>query len=132
MWLMGHVKGQGPLEAGCPSRPHAESCTRATSFLEGDLMLPGTGTCYSCVCAKSLQLCSTLCSPMDCSPSGSSVHEILQARILEWVALLRGIFLTQGSSLSLLCLLHWQAGSLPLAPPGKPHITFTGGLFSGS
>ena len=28
----------------------------------------------------------TLCDPMDCSPPGSSVHEILQARILEWVA----------------------------------------------
>ena len=29
----------------------------------------------------------TLCDPMDCSPPGSSVHEILQARILEWVAI---------------------------------------------
>ena len=37
--------------------------------------------------AKSLQLCGTLCDPMDCSPPGSSVHRILQARILEWVAL---------------------------------------------
>ena len=40
-----------------------------------------------CMCAKSLQLCSTLCNPMDCTPPGSSVHGILQARILEWVAL---------------------------------------------
>ena len=32
------------------------------------------------------QLCLTLCDPMDCSPQGSSVHGILQARILEWVA----------------------------------------------
>ena len=31
--------------------------------------------------------CSTLATPMDCSPPGSSVHGILQARILEWVAL---------------------------------------------
>ena len=36
--------------------------------------------------AKSLQLCLTLCDPMDCSPPGSSVRGILQARILEWVA----------------------------------------------
>ena len=36
---------------------------------------------------KSLQLCMTLSDPMDCSPPGSSVHGILQARILEWVAL---------------------------------------------
>ena len=35
-----------------------------------------------CVCDKSLQSCLTLCDPMNCSPPGSSVHEILQARIL--------------------------------------------------
>ena len=34
--------------------------------------------------------------------------------------LLLGIFLTQGCNPSLLCLLYWQVGSLPLAPPGKP------------
>ena len=32
------------------------------------------------------QSCPTLCDPMDCSPPGSSVHGILQTRILEWVA----------------------------------------------
>ena len=37
--------------------------------------------------AKSLQLCLTLCDPVDHSPPGSSVHGILQARILEWVAM---------------------------------------------
>ena len=59
--------------------------------------------------------------PMDCSPPGSSVHGILQARILGvgGHALLQGTFLTQGLNLHLLCLLHWQVGSLPLAPPGK-------------
>ena len=41
----------------------------------------------ACLCAKSNQLCLTLCNPMDCSPPGSSVHGILQARILEWVAM---------------------------------------------
>ena len=38
------------------------------------------------VCATSLQLCPTLSELMDCSPPGSSVYGILQARILEWVA----------------------------------------------
>ena len=38
-------------------------------------------------CVKSLQSCLTLCDPMDCSPPGSSVHGILQARILEWLAI---------------------------------------------
>ena len=37
--------------------------------------------------AKSLQSCLTLRDPMDCSPPGSSVHGILQARILEWTAI---------------------------------------------
>ena len=36
--------------------------------------------------AKSLHSCLTRCDPMDCNPPGSSVHGILQARILEWVA----------------------------------------------
>ena len=37
--------------------------------------------------AKSLQSCPTLCNPIDGSPLGSSVPEILQARVLEWVAI---------------------------------------------
>ena len=49
---------------------------------------------HACVCAKSLQLWPTLCDVMDCSPPGSSVHEILQARILERVA----ISFSRGSS----------------------------------
>ena len=43
--------------------------------------------CVRCACAKSLQSCPALCRPMDCSLSGSSVYAILQARILEWVAM---------------------------------------------
>ena len=37
--------------------------------------------------AKSLQSCPTLCNPIDCSPLGSPVPGILQARTLEWVAI---------------------------------------------
>ena len=40
-----------------------------------------------CVHAELLQLCPTLCDPMDYSPPGSYVHGILQTRILEWVAI---------------------------------------------
>ena len=65
-----------------------------------------------CVCA---QLCTTFCDTMDCSPPGSAVCGILQARILEYCHfLLQGIFLTQGLNPYLLCLLHWQVDSLPL------------------
>ena len=72
---------------------------------------------------------------MDCSPPGSSLHGILQARILEWVChvLLQEIFPTQGSNPCLLCLLHWQTDSLPLAPPGIQHkVTVIFGSFSSS
>ena len=73
--------------------------------------------------AKSLQSCPSLATLWSIvySLSGSSVHGIVQARILEWVAISssRGIFPTQGLNPRLLRLLHWQAGSLPLAPPGK-------------
>ena len=54
------------------------------------------------------QSCPTLCDLMDYSLPGSSVHRILQARILEWVAM----SFSRGSS-------TWQADSLPFEPPGK-------------
>ena len=74
-----------------------------------------------CLCVLLFYSQPTLCDPIDCSPAESSVHGILQARILEWVAMpfSRGSS-CQGSNLHLLHLLHWQAGFLPLAPPGKP------------
>ena len=40
-----------------------------------------------CVCVLVAQSCLTLCNPVDCSSLGSSVHGILQARILVWVAI---------------------------------------------
>ena len=42
---------------------------------------------FLCTRAKSLQSCLTLCDPMDSSPPGSSVHGILEPRMLEWVAI---------------------------------------------
>ena len=43
-------------------------------------------SCYAAA-AKSLQSCLTLCDPIDCSPPGSPISGILQARTLEWVAI---------------------------------------------
>ena len=59
---------------------------------------------------------------MGCSPPGSSVPGDSPGKNtgVGWLALLQGIFLIQGSNPCLLCLLRWQAGSLTLAPPGKP------------
>ena len=71
---------------------------------------------------KSPQSCTTLSDPMDCSLPDSSVHGILQARILEQVAMPS----SRGSSwprdwICISYVLHWQADSLPLVPPGKPN-----------
>ena len=72
-------------------------------------------------CATSLQWCPTLCDSLNCSQPGASVHGDSPGKNtgVGCHGLLQDIFPTQGSNPSLLCLLHWQAGSLPLAPPGK-------------
>ena len=70
---------------------------------------------------KSLQLCLTLCNPMDHSAPGSSAHGILQAIILEWVAMHSppGDLSNSGIEPVSLGLLHREVGSLPIAPTGK-------------
>ena len=55
----------------------------ATQYFERNLLL----NLYAAAAAKLLQSCLTLCDPIDSSPLGSSVPGILQARILEWVAI---------------------------------------------
>ena len=76
--------------------------------------------CLSSGCTRD-QSCQTLCSPMDGSPPGFSVHGIILARILEWVAISfsSGIFLTQGLNSRFLRLRHWPADSLPLSHLGS-------------
>ena len=73
-----------------------------------------------CVCAKLLQLCPTLCDPTGCCPPGSSVHGILQARILEWVTMpsSRGSSQPRDWTESLMSAALVDA-SLPLTPPGR-------------
>ena len=64
------------------------------------------------------QLYTTLCNPMDYSPPDSSVHGILQARILEWIA----ISFSRGSSRprDQTCLLHHRQMPYPLSHQGSP------------
>ena len=73
-----------------------------------------------CMGTQSLQSCPTLCNPMDCSPPGSSLHSPGKNTGVGGHGLLQGIFPTQGLNPDLFCLLHWQVGSLKLAPRGKP------------
>ena len=73
--------------------------------------------------AKSLQLCLTLCDPMDCSPAGSSVHGILQERILEWVAMPSSKDLPDpGIEPKSPAVPALQADSLPLSLQGSSQI----------
>ena len=84
--------------------------------------------CSVCVCSAVSD-----CDPTDCSPPGSSVHRILQARVLEQVAIsssrgsswrrITGGNGAQGGNPGLLCLLHWQVGSLCTEAPGNPILT---------
>ena len=91
-----------------PPRPEAGATGTQTKDSQGTVCLVA-------------QVCLTLCNTMDCSPPGSSVHGILQAKTLEWVAMPSprrsshpGI---KPRSLAL------QAGSLPSEPAGKPKNT---------
>ena len=84
--------------------------------------LERTPVIFDCVVFKLLQPCPTLCSPMDCSPPGSSVHGILQQE--DWSGLLcpppgdlPGLGIKPTS-----CLLHWQVGSLPPVPPCNHYL----------
>ena len=72
-------------------------------------------SCFSSVRPHGLQSARLLC-PWDSPGKNTGVG---------CDALLQGIFMTQGSNPYLFHLLHWQAGSLLLAPPGKPIYTYT-------
>ena len=69
----------------------------------------------------------SICNPIDCRLPGSSVYGASPGKKtgVSYHFLLQGIFPTQGSNPCLLSLLHWQADSLPLVPPGKPLYYYT-------
>ena len=59
--------------------------TTSTEALQG--LMNASAAAAAAAAAKSLQSCPTLCDPIDSSPPGSPVPEILQARTLEWLAI---------------------------------------------
>ena len=69
------------------------------------------------MCVLVTQWCLTLCDPMDCSPPGSSVHGILQAGILQWVAVPFSRRPSQPGERTLVS--HIADRFLPSEPPGK-------------
>ena len=88
VFLPGESHGQASPVGYSPWGHNGSDTTEATWHAH----MHGTGkntsnTIHVCTHAcKLLSSCPTLCDPMDCSPPGSSVHGILQARTLEWVA----------------------------------------------
>ena len=107
---------QGSASSFHPACSAFSSCrTQIYSYIQ---FLRRNYQCKACVHAKSLQSSPTLCDPMDWSPPGSSVHGILQARMLEWVVMPSSGNLPKSG---IVCTLRSPAaGSLPLALPGKP------------
>ena len=117
-------KDTSPILRSLPPGPHLNPVTSRRPHL---LMPLHWGLGLQCVNWRGTkvkvlvtQSCPTLCDPRDCSPSGSSVHGILQGRILEWEAIpfSRGLP-DPGIERSSPIL---QAESLPSEPPGKPEI----------
>ena len=96
----------------------------SSSFLESLLDFPFENYPCGWVHAQLLQSCPTLCDPIGCSLPGSSVHGILQARVLKWVA----IPSSKGSSeprdwICISCISCTVVDSLPNELPGKPILT---------
>jgi len=81
VFLPEESQGRGSL-VGCRLWGRTESDT--TEVAQQQQQATSIGTWYVCSVAQS---CATLCDPIDCSPPGSSIHGIFQARILEWVAI---------------------------------------------
>ena len=76
-----------------------------------------------CVCALS---CLMLWDPMDCSPPGSFIHAIFQARILEWVAIFYSRDVSDpGIEHTLMASPALTGRSFTTAPPGKPCLLFS-------
>jgi len=81
-WAWGRGEMDKPKAAKIPN-----SYSGGKEHISFPFSSPITLSLYVCVCVLITQSCSTLHDPMDCSPPGSSVHGILQARTLEWVVI---------------------------------------------
>ena len=108
------------------AHPVIASCSLHTSVFTGTYMEYSRITSFSfwnsAVVVVSRSVLSDSCNPTDCSLPGSSVHGVLQARILEWVAVSssRGSSWPRDWTQVSFCLLHWQADSLPLGHKRSP------------
>ena len=103
------TQGWNPGHQQCRQTPYNLSHQRSHMYI------------YLCIRMCSVtQLCLILCDSMDCSPPVSSVHGILQARILEWLAMPSSRVSSEPrDQYHISSLQHWQADSLPLSRLGR-------------
>ena len=100
--------------------------TKVTQLTLGWVLCVCVCVCV-CVCACTLSCVQLFCDTMDCSPPAPLSMEFPVKTTVGCHFLLWGIFLTQGSNPH---LLHWQAGSLPLAPPRKGELVTPQGFLT--
>ena len=89
-WLYPTISSSVVPFSSCPQyRPASGSFPMSQLFAWGDQStgVSASASVWEALAAKSLQSCPTLCDPIDGSPPGSTIPGILQARILEWVAI---------------------------------------------
>ena len=104
-------------------RPHRRQPTRLPHPWDSPGKNTGVGCRFLLQCMKVksesevAQSCSTLCGPMDCSPPGSSVHGIFQARVLEWGA----ITFSENSATSTLFFVHVPRSSYSGGENANPY-----------
>ena len=131
---------RSPAALTCQNPSHVSQAYFISSLLlnyscfpHSDLVsLQGILLCSSCLYVWScLSRIGLFCDPLDCRLPSSSVHRILKARIMEilyWTGFYTGLSCPPPGDLpdpgiqpASHCLLHWQVGSSPLMPPGKPY-----------
>ena len=97
-------------------------------FMPKCMQFPSLNIMAMCVLYLVVQSCPALCDPLDYSLPCSSVHGILKAKILEWVAIFffHGILLTQGSNPNFLCLLNCRRILYPLSHQRRPLYSCSG------
>ena len=117
-----HVSTKGALDASVPVKEQIQTREMAGPCPHSSVRAKAVRVCVcACTHAKLLQSCSTLCNPMDCSPLVSSVHGILQARILEWVAKPSSRGSSQPRDQTHISYVSCIAGGFfTTEPPGKP------------
>ena len=121
-----------------PAEQHGEECASPESdgprlrYFKNSFWFPPSSSLFllslldipgACVRAQSFQSCPTLSDPVDYSPPGSSVHGILQARILEWTAMPSSRGSSQPRNQTHIFCVSCIAGGFFIAEPlGKPGI----------